>query len=86
MRLEECLKADFRKIAQGEDVGGLNEGGTKGKGCEVEWRLDAPSKAVNFDEECIKCVEDSAKGLFGQDWEQSTQKMISGAGKIRLTS
>ena len=80
MRLEEKLKADFDKIARNEAVDDLNEGGTIGRGCIVEWTLDAPSEAIKFDKDCIQCVEDSAKELFGDDHENLTQVMISGAG------
>jgi len=80
MRLEEHLKADFDKIAKGEDVGGLNKGGTAGRACTVEWRLDAPSTAIKFHPDCIACVKDSATTLFGESAEKLTQAMISGAG------
>ena len=79
--LEEELKKDFAAIAAGEDVGGLASGGTKGRPCEVEWRLDSPSKAVKFHEDCIACVEDASKGLFGDEQVQAlTRRMTSGAG------
>lgn len=81
MRLEENLKADFEKIAKGEDVDGLNEGGTPGRGCTVQWTLDAPSTAIKFDESCIRCVEQSTEGLFGAKAASLMQAMISGAGK-----
>ncbi|KAL6717465.1 hypothetical protein ACLMJK_005380 [Lecanora helva] len=81
LEFEDQLKVDFEKIARNKNVGDLNKGGTLGKGCSVEWTLDAPSKAVNFDKECIECVEESAKGLFGEErYDALTQKMISGAG------
>lgn len=80
MGLENQLKTDFDRIARNEAVDGLNEGGTLGRGCTVEWVLDAPSKAVKFDKDCIRCVEDSAKELFGDEHENLTQTMISGAG------
>lgn len=78
--MEENLRADFDKIAKGEDVGGLNEGGTPGRGCTVLWTLDAPSMAIKFDEDCIRCVEQSAEGLFGSKAATLMQAMISGAG------
>lgn len=81
MRMEENLKSDFKKIARGEDVGGLNAGGTPGRGCRVEWTLDAPSTAIKFNEDCIRCVEESAEELFGRKANALTQAMISGAGK-----
>ena len=60
MDFEEQLKVDFHRIAINETVGNINEDGTKGKTCSVQWTLDAPSEAVTFDEKCIRCVEDSA--------------------------
>lgn len=83
MRMEEEMKKDFARIADGQDVGGLNEGGIQGRGCTVEWRLNAPSSAIKFDEDCIRCVEDSARGLFGTDAESLMQRMTSGAGHDR---
>lgn len=78
--LEDQLKADFDKIARNEAVDDLNEGGTIGKGCIVHWTLDAPSEAINFDKDCIRCIEDSARDHFGAEHGTITQAMISGAG------
>ena len=81
MILENELKVDFAKIANNEAVDDLNEGGTLGRGCTVDWTLDAPSEAINFNEDCIRCVDESAKELFGEEHEKLTQAMISGAGQ-----
>ena len=80
MELEEQLKKDFEKIATNERVEDLNEGGTEGKGCLVEWALDFPSEAINFDEDCIRCVERSAKDVLGEKYEAESRTLISGAG------
>lgn len=80
MEMEHQLKADFAKIARDEAVDDLNEGGTNGKGCTVNWTLDAPSEAITFDKDCIQCVEDSTRDLFGDEHDRLTQVMISGAG------
>ena len=80
MKFEEQLKKDFEKIAKNEPVDDLNEGGTLGKGCTVEWTLDAPSEAVIFDKDCIRCVEQSSKDLLGEMYELEAQALISGAG------
>ena len=80
MQLERQLKDDFAKIAKNERVDELNEGGILGKGCTVDWRLDAPSEAVKFDKGCIACVEESAKEFFGDRFHDLTQNMTSGAG------
>ena len=85
MGLEDRMRRDFKKIADGEDVAQLNDGGTRGKGCSVEWQLDAPSAAVRFDEACIRCVEESAAGFFGAQSQAATQSMISGAGMYQAS-
>lgn len=82
MTFEHELKVDFAKIANNEAVDDLNEGGTAGRGCTVEWTLDAPSEAITFDEDCIRCVDESAKDLFGEEHEKLTDfSMLSGAGQ-----
>lgn len=80
LRMEQELKEDFERIARGEDVGGLNQGGTQGRGCNVEWRLDAPSAAIRFDPDCIRCVEESAQSFLGPQAHSLVQRMTSGAG------
>ncbi|KAI9799286.1 MAG: hypothetical protein M1833_004164 [Piccolia ochrophora] len=81
MAFEDELKRDFERLVAGEEVGGLGQGGVKGMECEVEWRLDAASEAVKFDERCVKCVEDSAGALFPEaEREGRVRRMISGAG------
>ena len=84
MSLEEHLKVDFERIARGETVDELNEGGTTGQGCAVEWTLDAPSTAVRFHRQCINSVIASSQDLFGEQTSRFTQNMISGAGKYYL--
>lgn len=86
MMLEHELKVDFDKIAKNEAVDDLNEGGIIGRGCAVEWTLDAPSEAIKFDEDCIRCVDESARELFGDKHEILTQAMISGAGQYEFPS
>ncbi len=78
-KVERDLKGAFVKIARGENVGG--QGGVKGRGCTMEWRLATRSKEVRFHPDCVKCVEDSTKGVLGEDkWEGLSERMISGAG------
>ena len=67
MAMEDEMKAEFEKLAK--------EGG-----CRVEWRLDAPSKAVKFHDDCIQCVQESCENLFGERAKELTAPMISGAG------
>lgn len=71
---------DFERFAKNEAVDDLNEGGTIGKVCTVQWQLDAPSEAIKFDASCIGCIEDSAKEVLGAQYEQLVQTMTSGAG------
>ena len=78
--LERLLREDFAKIAKGEVVGGLNVKGTKGRGCGVEWREDSDTKATKFDEDCIRCVEESAGAMLGVNDGTKVQRMTSGAG------
>lgn len=78
--LEKVLKEEFAKIAKGEDVGGTNALGTKGRGCSVSWQLDTDSPATKFHEDCIKCVEESAKDMLGVNGGNRIQRMTSGAG------
>lgn len=84
MMLEHELKVDFEKIAKNEAVDDLNK--TIGRGCTVKWTLDAPSEAIKFDEDCIRCVDESARELFGDGHKELTQHMISGAGQYELLS
>ncbi|KAL9031517.1 MAG: hypothetical protein Q9196_000455 [Gyalolechia fulgens] len=77
MDLEEQLKRDFHKIAEGTSIDGMNDSGIPGRPCSAEWTLDAPSSAVRFDRDCIECVRQSAERLLGQSL---LQDMISGAG------
>ncbi|KAL8745921.1 MAG: hypothetical protein Q9190_001982 [Brigantiaea leucoxantha] len=80
MRLESQLKADFEKIAQGAPVGDLNKGGISGRACTVEWVLEFSNTAVKFDPDCINCVRESARDVFGAQTASLTQDMVSGAG------
>jgi hydantoinase/carbamoylase family amidase len=80
LELEQVLKDEFTKIAAGEDVGGLNTMGTKGRGCDVSWQLDTDSPATKFHEDCVKCVEASAKDMLGANAGNQVQRMTSGAG------
>lgn len=79
-RLEDILREDFEKIAKDQDVGGLNALGTKGRGCEVEWREDSDTPATKFDNDCIRCVEESANAMLGTNAGTQVQRMTSGAG------
>ena len=83
--LEATLRRDFEGIAKGEDVDGINSKGTRGSGCSVEWRLDSDTKATKFDEDCIRCVEESAGALFGAKASEQVRRMTSGAGHDRYT-
>lgn len=78
--LEAELERSFAAIASGEDVGGLNQGTTPGRSCTVAWRTDSVSSAINFHNDCIKCVTDAAGAAFGDDAEKLTKSMVSGAG------
>lgn len=76
MEMERELVAVFDRIAKGASL----DKDTVGLPCQVEWQLDAPSKAVKFHPDCIRCVEESNMGLFGDQTACLTQSMTSGAG------
>jgi acetylornithine deacetylase/succinyl-diaminopimelate desuccinylase-like protein len=78
--MEETLRADFEKIAQGHDVGSLNSGCTTGLPCKVSWSVDQAAKVAQFNPKCISCIEESANALLGSDGLSLTQRMYSGAG------
>jgi metal-dependent amidase/aminoacylase/carboxypeptidase family protein len=82
-KLEESLREDFERIASGMDIGGVNAQGTKGRGCSVEWQFDTDSPATKFHEDCIKCVEASARDMLGTNAGSQVQRMTSGAGHDR---
>jgi acetylornithine deacetylase/succinyl-diaminopimelate desuccinylase-like protein len=82
-KLEDLLKLEFAKIAAGEGIGGVNDLGTKGRGCKVEWELDTDSSATKFNKDCISCVEASAKDMLGTNAGIQVQRMTSGAGHDR---
>ena len=64
--VEKDCKAAFAAIAAGEDVEGVNAGcAPSERFCSVEWRTDFVSPATNFHEDCIKCVTETGKDLFG---------------------
>lgn len=81
MKVEQTLIEDFQRIAHGENINGLEDGGVRGKGCEIEWTLVAPSPAVSFDRDCIRCVEESGRSVLGQNADNLMMRMVSGAGK-----
>ena len=79
--LEEVLKEEFGRLARGKNVGGLTQGSTPGLPCEVEWRTDSVSEAIKFHPDCINCVTESSKALFGEEEaEDKMMEMTSGAG------
>ncbi|KAI9665786.1 MAG: hypothetical protein M1821_003720 [Bathelium mastoideum] len=79
--LEGVLREEFETLAKGEDVGGLAQAGTKGLPCKVEWKTDSVSEAIKFHPDCIGCVRDSSKAIFGEeDAETKIMEMTSGAG------
>lgn len=80
-QLEELLRKEFGQIARSGEVGGVNRAGTQGRGCSVDWRLDSDSPATKFHDDCISCVEESAKDMLGiSSGGTQVQRMTSGAG------
>jgi acetylornithine deacetylase/succinyl-diaminopimelate desuccinylase-like protein len=50
------------------------------RGCMVDLRLDTDTKAMVFNEDCIRCVRDSADAVVGRE---NATELISGAGHDR---
>jgi acetylornithine deacetylase/succinyl-diaminopimelate desuccinylase-like protein len=82
-QLENVLKDEFSRIAGGEEIGGFNTLGTRGRGCSVEWVLDSITPATKFHDDCIRCVEDAARDMLGTSGEGKVRRMTSGAGHDR---
>jgi hydantoinase/carbamoylase family amidase len=79
--VEADLRESFQKIAEGENIDGLNTGGTPNKPCRLaRFDEDSRSLATVFHDDCIRAVSDSAQGLFGADFEKLAKEMVSGAG------
>ncbi|MCJ1389637.1 hypothetical protein MMC18_002494 [Xylographa bjoerkii] len=70
LRMEDAMQAEFAALASGAQ---LAAGEVRGRPCGVQWRLDAPSEAVVFDDACVRCVRESCAGL-------ESVEMRSGAG------
>ncbi|KAH8590291.1 hypothetical protein B0O99DRAFT_580358 [Bisporella sp. PMI_857] len=80
LELETALRKGFARIAAGEDIGSVNSLGTTGRGCSVDWQLDTDSPATKFHEDCVTCVEASARSMLGTNAGTQVQRMTSGAG------
>ncbi|TID12865.1 Zn-dependent exopeptidase [Venturia nashicola] len=77
---EREIRDSFAAIAAGNDIGGLNEGTTSGHPCSVNITVDSNSPAIHFNEECIDCVQDAVKGIYGTAAGEMSKEMTSGAG------
>lgn len=77
---EKDIRDSFAAIAAGNDIGGLNEGTTSGIPCSVKITVDSDSPAIHFNEECVDCVEDAVKGMYGTAAPELSREMTSGAG------
>ncbi|KAK2781971.1 hypothetical protein FQN52_001282 [Onygenales sp. PD_12] len=78
--VEKCdaeLRGEFARIA-------AEEGSKIGKPCKVEWVLELDSPRVDFHEDCIKCVTESAQALVADSGAKSPESLyrtiMSGAG------
>lgn len=72
------VEQDFPKIAAGENLDGLNDGGTPSLPCTVSITLDFDSPATTFHPSCIDAVTRAAHGVLGT--KGMTMEMTSGAG------
>lgn len=50
------------------------------RGCTVDWRLDTDAKATIFNDDCIRCMWDSAEAVVGR---KNAMEITSGAGHDR---
>ncbi|KAA8565098.1 hypothetical protein EYC84_010849 [Monilinia fructicola] len=91
LKFETELRKDFALIATGEPITTLGASGKRGKGCTLDWELDTNSPATHFNEDCIRCVEESAEDLVRTTSDATHQsgtvsntllKMVSGAASI----
>jgi len=81
-RAETSLRKAFDWIAAGElprSLKSLNKEASPDV-CSVSWKQDADNPAINFHDDCIQCVTESAAMIFGKDTEKLTRRMVSGAG------
>lgn len=69
-KVEEELRKEFEVIARNEQ---------ESKPCSVEWTVDFDSPSVEFHQDCIDCVRESAEAVV-QDPKSQIRDMISGAG------
>lgn len=86
--VEKACKEAFAAIATGGIVAGIEPIKPPSiHHCSVEWRTDVVSQAVKFDEETIRCIQESASQCFGPDEvERNTRFMTSGAGHDSLNT
>jgi metal-dependent amidase/aminoacylase/carboxypeptidase family protein len=82
LKFETGLRKDFMLIAAGEPIATLGASGKRGQGCTLDWELDTNSPATHFNEDCIRCVEESA-GDLGGTVSNVYRRMVSGAGHDR---
>ncbi|KAF4536506.1 N-carbamoyl-l-amino acid hydrolase [Lasiodiplodia theobromae] len=81
LAVEKQLKEDFARLAAGEDIGGLQAGGTLGKRehFDVQWRTDSQTTATVFHEDCVRTVREAAMDVLGGKAEL-IRNIASGAG------
>jgi hydantoinase/carbamoylase family amidase len=77
---EEEIRQAFEAIAAGNDVDGLNRDTTSGHPCGLKITVDSVIPAVKFHQDCISCVTDATRGIFGEDADRLTKVLTSGAG------
>ena len=87
--LEKIMREAFAEVArkkywEGEWTCIERIPGDNGAPCEVEWNVDFESQATKFHPDCIRCVEDASRDLFGDRVEELTRPLTSGAGMIFL--
>ncbi|KAF2281605.1 N-carbamoyl-L-amino acid hydrolase [Westerdykella ornata] len=79
-RLKQQILEDFKKIAEGRDVQGSNEGCTPSLPCTVSITEDFDSPAMTFHPDCISAVNQAAQAVLGHNSHNLVMDMVSGAG------
>lgn len=86
LNFEGELRKDFELIVTGEQIPTLGASGKRGKGCTMEWKMDTDSPATHFNEDCIRCVEESAGDLVKTASDAGNQTNVVSSNCMRIVS
>lgn len=74
--LQKRLEITFEYIASGKS----DRSPYAGEVVQVNWRQDSDSPAVHFHQDCIQCVANAVKDIYGDKTQDFQKPMRSGAG------